>query len=74
MKADAVYLRHILDAVTRIEAYTSVGRERFSVMLIPHTLAMTTLGIKQTGDAVNIETDMIARHVAKLMDAMKSAS
>jgi riboflavin synthase len=51
-----------------------VGRDRFSVMLIPHTLAMTTLGIKQIGDAVNIETDMIAKHVAKLMDGMKGAS
>ena len=51
-----------------------VGRDCFGVMLIPHTLAMTTLGIKQTGDAVNIETDMIAKHVAKLVDAMKSAS
>jgi riboflavin synthase len=50
-----------------------VGRDRFSVMLIPHTLAMTTLGIKQIGDAVNLETDMIAKHVAKLMDGTKSA-
>jgi riboflavin synthase len=39
----------------------------FSVMLIPHTLAVTTLGILTAGDRVNIETDMIARHVAKLM-------
>src|SRR5262249_4969026 len=45
-----------------------VVRDCFSVMLIPHTLAMTTLGIKQVGDPVNIETDMIAKHVAKLMD------
>jgi riboflavin synthase len=51
-----------------------VGPEHFCVMLIPHTLAMTTLGIKQTGDAVNIETDMIAKHVAKLMDGTKNAS
>jgi riboflavin synthase len=51
-----------------------VGADRFSVMLIPHTLVMTTLGIKQVGDAVNIETDMIAKHVAKLMAGTKSAS
>ncbi len=38
----------------------------FSVMLIPHTLAATTLGLLQPGDAVNIETDMLARHVQKL--------
>jgi len=51
-----------------------VDRDRFSVMLIPLTLAMTTLGIKQIGDAVNLETDMIAKHVAKLMDGTTSAS
>jgi riboflavin synthase len=44
-----------------------VGPDDFSVMLIPHTLAVTTLGTLAPGDRVNIETDMIARHVAKLM-------
>lgn len=44
-----------------------VGADGFSVMLIPHTLAVTTLGSLQVGDRVNVETDMIARHVAKLM-------
>jgi len=41
----------------------------FSVMLIPHTLAATTLGTLKPGDQVNIETDMLAKHVRKLMDA-----
>jgi riboflavin synthase len=45
----------------------NVEAERFSVMLIPHTQVMTTLGLKQPGDAVNIETDMLAKHVAKLL-------
>src|SRR5438067_12468848 len=36
---------------------------RFSVMLIPHTLAHTTLGAKPVGAAVNLECDMIAKHV-----------
>jgi len=44
-----------------------VTADGFSVMLIPHTLAVTTLGTLAPGDRVNIETDMIARHVAKLM-------
>jgi len=44
-----------------------VTSDGFSVMLIPHTLAVTTLGALQVGDRVNIETDMLARHVAKLM-------
>jgi riboflavin synthase len=39
----------------------------FSVMLIPHTLAVTTLGTLRPGSQVNIETDMIAKHVQKLM-------
>jgi riboflavin synthase len=39
----------------------------FSVMLIPHTLRMTTLGSSTVGDRVNIEVDMLAKHVRKLM-------
>jgi riboflavin synthase len=41
---------------------------RFSVMLIPHTLAVTTLGVIRPGDRVNIEIDMLAKHVKKLME------
>ena len=44
-----------------------VGLDRFSVMLIPHTLAVTTLGTLKPGDPVNIETDMLAKHVRKLL-------
>ena len=44
-----------------------VQADDFSVMLIPHTLEVTTLGNLKVGSRVNIETDMIARHVAKLM-------
>ncbi|MHB1560415.1 MAG: riboflavin synthase, partial [Isosphaeraceae bacterium] len=39
----------------------------FSVMLIPHTLAATTLGLLRPGNAVNIEADMLAKHVQKLV-------
>jgi riboflavin synthase len=35
----------------------------FQVMLIPHTLAVTTLGTRATGEPVNIEVDILARHV-----------
>ncbi len=44
-----------------------VAPDGFSVMLIPHTLAVTTLGVIRPGDSVNIETDMLARHVQKLL-------
>jgi riboflavin synthase len=39
----------------------------FSVTLIPHTLAVTCLGERKTGDRVNIEADLIAKHVARLV-------
>ena len=39
----------------------------FQVMLIPHTLAMTTLGRRKVGDEVNIETDVLAKYVAKML-------
>jgi riboflavin synthase len=44
-----------------------VAPDRFSIMLIPHTLAVTTLGRLRPGDRVNIEADMLAKHVAKLL-------
>ena len=44
-----------------------VDADRFSIMLIPHTLAVTTLGTLEAGDRVNIEADMLAKHVQKLM-------
>jgi riboflavin synthase len=40
-----------------------VATDRFSVALIPHTLQVTTLGRLQTGDAVNLETDVLAKYV-----------
>ena len=39
---------------------------RLSVMVIPHTLAHTTLGLKTVGDEVNVEFDLVAKHVKKL--------
>lgn len=49
----------------------AVERERFSVALIPHTLDVTTLGVRKVGDAVNIETDILGKYVAKLMQSEK---
>jgi riboflavin synthase len=45
----------------------NVEAERFSVALIPHTLEVTTLGERQLGDRVNIETDILGKYVAKFM-------
>ncbi|HLQ46715.1 MAG TPA: riboflavin synthase [Planctomycetaceae bacterium] len=44
-----------------------VDKAQFQVMLIPHTLTMTTLGQRQIGDEVNIETDVLAKYVQKLL-------
>jgi riboflavin synthase len=40
---------------------------RFGVNIIPHTRAVTSLGSLKVGDAVNLELDLIARYVARLM-------
>ena len=47
-----------------------VASEKVSVMLIPHTRDHTTLGIKVVGDAVNLEFDLLAKHVRKLIQSM----
>ena len=39
----------------------------FTVSLIPETLARTTLGTRQPGDRVNLEVDVLAKHVEKLL-------
>ncbi len=46
-----------------------VTEESFSVAIIPHTLENTTLADRQVGDLVNIETDIIAKYVARLLAA-----
>ncbi len=45
-----------------------VDARQFSINLIPHTLGVTTWGKKQVGDAVNLEVDLIARYVARLVE------
>jgi len=44
-----------------------VEADGFSVALIPHTLAVTTLGRKPIGGAVNLEVDLVAKYVERLM-------
>jgi len=51
-----------------------VEETRFSVALIPHTLEITTLGIRNPGDAVNIETDILGKYVQKLIKGERGAS
>lgn len=45
----------------------AVDEDSFTVSLIPETLARTTLGFKQPGDPVNLEVDVIAKYVEKMV-------
>lgn len=51
----------------------SVGSGAFSVALIPTTLAATTLGALAVGDAVNVETDILGKYVAKYLGKLSPA-
>jgi len=42
--------------------------DTFSVLIIPHTLAVTTLGALKRGDRLNLEVDVMARYAARLME------
>ncbi len=72
IKIPKVYTKYIIEK-GRITVYgasltvISVGDNYFEMSLIPHTLEYITLGKKSTGDNVNIETDMLAKYMEKLM-------
>jgi riboflavin synthase len=53
-------------SLTVVEA----GEEGFTVSLIPETLARTTLGSRQPGDRVNLEVDVLAKHLEKLAERL----
>jgi riboflavin synthase len=44
----------------------------FRVTIIPHTAKVTTLGIKQVGDAVNLESDLVGKYVERLLPGHES--
>ena len=45
-----------------------VTADTFSVLIIPHTLSVTTLGAAKAGDTMNLEIDLMARYAARLME------
>ena len=47
----------------------AVKGSTFSVAIIPHTAKVTTIGLKQIGDAVNLESDLIGKYVERLLQA-----
>ena len=50
---------------------SAIGEDWFEVSLIPETLKRTTLGFKQPGELVNLEVDVIAKYVEKLIGGGK---
>lgn len=54
-------------------AAASEEKQWFEVSLIPETLTATTLGALKEGQRVNIETDIIARHVARMLEFSKES-
>ena len=44
-----------------------VDEQTFSTNIVPHTIKITTLGMRQVGDLVNLEVDIIARYLERLM-------
>lgn len=47
---------------------TAVGPDWFEFVVIPHTLEVTTLGSKRLGESVNLEVDVIAKYVERLLE------
>ena len=51
----------------------AVADDGFEIALVPHTLAVTTLGSRAPGDLVNLEVDVLAKYVEKLVaDTMRT--
>jgi len=70
--ADAEVLRYVvakgsiaIDGVSLTVA--ALDEATFTVALVPHTLSMTTLGDRRAGDAVNLEVDILAKYVERMI-------
>ena len=57
-----------VSAVSAASQASIGGDAWFEVSLIPHTLSVTTLGALKAGDKVNLEVDMLARYVARMLE------
>ncbi|HEX5588505.1 MAG TPA: riboflavin synthase [Acidimicrobiia bacterium] len=52
----------------------ALGPDSFTVAVIPHTLVVTTLGFREAGDPVNLEVDVLAKYVERLLHPASPAS
>jgi riboflavin synthase len=69
-------LRHVVEKGSIAVDGTSltvaaVDADGFAVALVPHTLSATTLGRLAPGDAVNVETDVLAKYVERLLEVRR---
>lgn len=74
VQAEPRLLRYIVEkgsvAIDGISlTVATVNADRFQVSVIPHTVRMTTLGERRSGDLVNIENDVIGKYVERLLPA-----
>lgn len=72
IQADASLMRYIVEkgsiAIDGISlTVAGLGKDTFRVSVIPHTAKETILSEKKTGDVVNLENDVIAKYIEKLM-------
>jgi len=51
-----------------------LGQDTFSIAVIPHTMSVTTLGLKQPGDDVNLEADMLGKWVRRALGGSEGAT
>jgi riboflavin synthase len=77
--APASVLRYVVekgsitvDGISLTVASLDDTSSTFDVAVIPHTLAVTTLGPKQPGDPVNLEVDVLAKYVERLLTTHSS--
>lgn len=74
--ADPALLRYVVEkgsiTVDGVSlTVTAVTGDSFELVLIPHTLAVTVLGSRRAGDLVNVEVDILAKYVERLLEDRK---
>ena len=71
--ADPALLRYVVEkgsiTVDGVSlTITAVAADSFELVLIPHTLSVTVLGSRHVGDQVNVEVDILAKYVERLLE------
>jgi riboflavin synthase len=59
----------VTEVAPTVDHSTPGGRTRFSVSLIPETLRRTTLGLRTVGERVNVEVDVLAKYVERMLSS-----